>query len=152
MSGMGNYAADRITKLIAVETLGDGRTRAYLGGTVLLHLAENTGAFLSMGSTWPVALKYLVLLIIPIGICLYGLFHCFFKETDRIRAALIAAIVGGGMGNLIDRLMNDFTVIDFLNFGIGSLRTGILNTADLSVTFGALALLVYEWIKGRKST
>jgi signal peptidase II len=151
LGGIGNYAADRLSKIAAVELLGDGGIRSYFGGTVLLYLAENSGAFLSMGATWPTALKHLVLLIIPIGICLYGLFHCLFKESDRIRAFLIATIVGGGLGNLIDRLTNDFIVIDFLNFGIGSLRTGILNVADLSVTFGALALLAYEGI-GRRNT
>ena len=57
---------------------------------------------------------------------------------------IIVSIIGGGLGNLIDRLSNNFRVVDFLNFGIGSLRTGILNIADMSVTIGVLFLAVYS--------
>lgn len=48
------------------------------------------------------------------------------------------------MGNLVDRLFNNFKVIDFINFGIGNLRTGVMNSADLSVAFGAALLLITE--------
>ena len=41
--------------------------------------------------------------------------------------------------------VNGGIVIDFLNFGIGGLRTGILNVADLSVTFGALAFILMQF-------
>jgi lipoprotein signal peptidase len=37
-----------------------------------------------------------------------------------------------------------------MNFGIGSLRTGVLNVADLSITFGAIGLLIYEARRGRR--
>jgi signal peptidase II len=60
------------------------------------------------------------------------------------------SIISGGIGNLVDRLLNKFSVIDFLNFGIGSLRTGILNVADLSITFGAIALVIYEIVSNRR--
>ncbi|HOX92833.1 MAG TPA: signal peptidase II, partial [Spirochaetales bacterium] len=69
---------------------------------------------------------------------------------DRTRLILLACIIGGGLGNLGDRLFNGFAVTDFLNFGIGKLRTGVLNVADLSVTFGALALIAYEFKVSKK--
>ena len=47
-----------------------------------------------------------------------------------------------GSGNLIDRILHDGTVVDFLNFGIGSLRTGIFNVADVAIMGGA-ALLIF---------
>src|SRR5687768_7175296 len=58
----------------------------------------------------------------------------------------LALMVGGGLGNLIDRLINDGRVVDFLNVGIGPLRTGIFNVADLAITAGAVALL---FVRGR---
>jgi signal peptidase II len=73
-----------------------------------------------------------------------------FREEKLYRIIAGACIVGGGMGNLIDRIINNFFVIDFLNFGIGSLRTGILNIADISVTFGALFFLFYELRDAKK--
>ncbi|PID99718.1 MAG: signal peptidase II, partial [Acidobacteria bacterium] len=54
----------------------------------------------------------------------------------------LSCVIGGGIGNLYDRIFNDGIVIDFMNFGIGSLRTGILNVADLSVTFGAVIFVI----------
>ena len=50
-------------------------------------------------------------------------------------------VMGGGFGNLIDRIYNQGRVVDFMNLGIGSLRTGVFNVADLAVTFGAIAVV-----------
>lgn len=50
-------------------------------------------------------------------------------------------IFAGGVGNIIDRIVNDRHVIDFMNMGIGTLRTGIFNFADLCLTTGVVLLL-----------
>ncbi len=63
---------------------------------------------------------------------------------------LFITIVSGGLSNLFDRVFNDFYVIDFMNFGILNLRTGILNVADLSVKFGIAVLMIYEIIENNK--
>lgn len=142
-----NYSLDRITKLLATNYLEGKEAISFFYHTIVLQYAENTGAFLSTGSDWPDIVKYIVLVIIPILACLYGLYYCAFKLTDKILIIVIVSIIGGGLGNLIDRLTNNFRVVDFLNFGIGPLRTGILNVADMSVTFGILFLIFYR-IKG----
>lgn len=139
-----NFAADRLTKLLAVLFLKGRPAIGFLKDLIILIYAENTGAFLSLGRSWPVALKYTLLLIIPVCICIAVLLYCLFRERDTVRIVLMVSIVAGGLSNLIDRSFNDFAVIDFLNFGIGRLRTGILNVADLSVTFGGIALILYE--------
>jgi signal peptidase II len=53
------------------------------------------------------------------------------------------------LGNLIDRIVYKGIVIDFLNFGIGNLRTGILNIADMAITFGIILLLYAFLIQKR---
>ena len=136
-----NILLDRVTKLLAVNYLQGHNPISYLYNTIVLEYAENRGAFLSLGSNWPDALKYILLIIIPILGCLYALYYCTFKLKDKKSIIIYVSIIGGGLGNLMDRLFNDFSVVDFLNFGIGSLRTGILNVADMSVTFGIIALL-----------
>ena len=146
---MSNILLDRFTKILATYYL-EGKDTIYLFyNTVILKYAENTGAFLSVGSEWPDYAKYIALIIIPILVCLYGLYYCAFKLTDKKTVIVFVCIIGGGLGNLIDRLFNNFTVVDFLNFGIGSIRTGILNVADMSVTFGVIYLIV-EQIKGNR--
>jgi signal peptidase II len=139
-----NYLADSLTKYLALTFLKGNKPISYFNDMVILIFAENDGAFLGLGADWNVYVKYAVLLIIPIGVCIFALFYLMFKEKYMKRLVLISCIVGGGMGNLIDRLCNDFKAIDFMNFGVLNIRTGILNVADLSITFGAIILLIYE--------
>lgn len=65
-----NYSLDRITKMLAENYLQGRETLSYFYNTIVLEYAENRGAFLSVGSNWPDALKYVVLLIFPILVCL----------------------------------------------------------------------------------
>jgi signal peptidase II len=141
-----NYILDRVTKYIAIEYLKGNEGIRFFNNIFALIYAENTGAFLSLGKNWNVYIKYFVLLIIPIIICIIGLLYLMFKETKKYRIIIGSCIIGGGIGNLVDRLFNNFTVIDFMNFGIGNIRTGILNVADLSVTFGVILLILFEII------
>ena len=53
----------------------------------------------------------------------------------------VSLFVAGGIGNLIDRLANDGRVIDFMQVGVGWLRTGVFNVADMAITLGAACLL-----------
>jgi signal peptidase II len=145
-----NILADRLTKMLATALLKGRRPAAYLKNLVVFYYAENDGAFLSLGSGWNLYFKYFVFIIVPIGFCAVILAYLMIREKETIRVVLLSCIAGGGIGNLIDRLFNEFRVVDFLNFGIGSLRTGILNVADLSVTFGAVVLIVLE-LAGNKS-
>jgi signal peptidase II len=55
--------------------------------------------------------------------------------------AAVALLFAGGVGNLIDRITSGGSVVDFINLGIGSVRTGIFNVADVAITVGVLILL-----------
>lgn len=57
--------------------------------------------------------------------------------TDTVASALI---IGGGIGNLIDRISSGFAR-DFVVLSFGPIRTGIFNVADVAVTVGALLLI-----------
>jgi len=139
-----NLGLDRVTKVLA-ETYLRGRDGfSLLGGLIIVRYAENRGAFLGMGAAWPGWLKYAVLLVGPALVCLYGLWYSVRATRSGLAAACLASAIAGGLGNLADRALNDFVVVDFLNFGLGGLRTGILNVADLSLTFGLLAYLLLE--------
>jgi signal peptidase II len=146
-----NILADRLTKVWAVNQLQGKSPVGFLNDLVVIGYAENSGAFLSMGANWPMPVKYILLLVLPIATCLGILVYCFLKERNIVKIILITSFAAGGLGNLVDRLFNNFTVIDFLNFGIGSIRTGILNIADISITFAAIIYVVYELWEGRKA-
>jgi signal peptidase II len=50
-------------------------------------------------------------------------------------------LAGGGLGNLIDRITNEGRVVDFVSLGLGPVRTGFFNVADVAVLAGAMLLL-----------
>jgi signal peptidase II len=63
--------------------------------------------------------------------------------SGSVQIVSLSLICGGGFGNLIDRLRYDGYVMDFLNIGIGPIRTGIFNVADVALMAG-IALLVFQ--------
>ncbi len=148
---LANYGLDRLSKAFAVQELKGQGAHQFLGGIMVISYAENTGAFLSLGNSWPLPIKITLLLVLPTAVCLLGLYYALFREPDLVKAAAMATVIAGGLANLQDRLFNDFRVVDFLNFGIGNLRTGILNVADLSVTFGIVVWMILEIKSGKKT-
>ena len=61
----------------------------------------------------------------------------------------LTLLIAGGLGNLIDRLVYGY-VTDFLNVGIGSLRTGIFNVADMAIMLGVGLLFFAGDGEGKK--
>ena len=57
----------------------------------------------------------------------------------------------GGASNLIDRVLRDGHVVDYLVLNLGSLHTGVFNLADIAIMAGAAALLVAELRKPRQA-
>jgi signal peptidase II len=53
----------------------------------------------------------------------------------------LALVVAGGVSNLADRVARG-TVVDFLNVGVGSIRTGIFNVADMAIMAGIALTLI----------
>lgn len=60
---------------------------------------------------------------------------------NTMMALAFAFVIGGGIGNLIDRVAYG-SVTDFLQFRLGAFKTGIFNMADVSVSMGVLFLFV----------
>ena len=133
---------DRVTKHVAATTLSDASSRSFLADTVRLEYAENTGAFLGLGADWPVAVRRAVFGF-GNALLLGGLAVIAVRGRWPTRALLgVALVVAGGSSNLLDRIAYGM-VIDFMNVGIGSLRTGIFNVADMAIMLGA-GILVLE--------
>jgi len=126
---------DRATKHIATTMLA-GTTRSFLADTVRLEYAENAGAFLSLGATWPLWVRT-ALFGIGNGVLLFALTVMAMRRRWSGPALVgLALCVAGGTSNLLDRLAFG-KVVDFLNVGVGPLRTGIFNVADMAIMLGA---------------
>ncbi len=139
----GFLAVDRVTKLIAFEMLAGRPGEDYLGGFLRLIYQENRGAMLSLGAGLPESIRFLFFTVLVATVLVALLLFVLLKRTLSVKDALAAALViGGGLGNVIDRLLYDGAVLDFLNVGIGDLRTGVFNLADVAILAGLLLYLV----------
>jgi signal peptidase II len=142
---IGCVSCDQVSKMTAREYLPGTGVHSYLGDTFRLEYAENPGSFLSLGDSLPSSVRYAAFTV-GVGVFVAALL-AWAVLSPRLawpeRLALVA-IGASGASNLIDRIRYDGMVTDFLNVGIGSLRTGIFNVADAIVMMGAICLL-FAW-------
>ena len=70
------------------------------------------------------------------------------REHDRLPTLVLVALslfLGGGVGNLIDRLIFDGRVSDFMVIQVGSISTGVFNVADMALMLALGLILVSSW-------
>ena len=70
--------------------------------------------------------------------------------TQKLFCFALASILGGAIGNVIDRLMHGY-VVDFLDFYWGSRHFPAFNVADMGITLGAALLILDELLRSRRS-
>lgn len=140
---LGSIGCDQVTKVTAQKYLEGRPTLSYLGDTFRLTYIENHGAFLGLGSSLPAYARTAIFTVL-VGGLLLGLLIWVLRKKDLSKTALVASslLIGGGVGNLIDRVMNQGGVVDFMNLGLGSLRTGIFNVADVWIVIGACLFFI----------
>jgi signal peptidase II len=136
----GVIAADQLTKHEAARLLLEGDRHSYLGDVLRLELARNPGAFLGLGARLPQAVRTGVFTWGVAALVLWTLWIALVRRPALLHALGAGLVAAGGIGNLWDRLVAGGLVIDFLNFGIGPLRTGIFNVADLAIVAGVVLL------------
>jgi signal peptidase II len=128
---------DQAAKHIARNTLSDPGGVSLLNDTVRLELVENRGAFLSLGSDFSdSARRFLFVGFAWALLEAIGIGWVLGPNRGVAHVVGLALVLGGGMGNLIDRVLRDGLVTDFVQIGIGSLRTGIFNLSDLTIVLG----------------
>ena len=141
---MVTVGCDRVTKHIASATLSEAPSQSFAADTFRLDYVENTGAFLGLGADWPPRVRTAVFSG-GSGLLLVVLIVAAIRSRWPRQSLLgVALFVAGGASNLFDRI-TDGVVIDFMNVGIGSLRTGIFNVADVAIMAGAAILVVEGW-------
>ncbi len=89
-----------------------------------------------------------VLSVAALIICAF-LLHWMYKETDKIKIMSLGLIVGGAIGNVIDRVRYE-AVLDFLDFHYQHYHWPAFNVADTCICIGAFILIYLEIKNGRK--
>lgn len=136
---------DQITKTAAQYHLPSSHPVYLMGDLFQFQYSTNTGAFMGLGAGLPSAVRFWTLTI-SVGMALIGTlgFVWASREMGHPLSILGASlIVGGGVSNLLDRLLHNGAVVDFVSMGVGNLRTGVFNLADVAIMAGAGILLAW---------
>ncbi len=134
---LGITAADQITKYLVVANIPLYGEVPFIPDVLHLTYVQNTGAAFSMlqGMQWLFAVIFLLLTVL--------LFWEYFKSPlpfTRLERLCIAAVYGGGLGNMIDRVRLGY-VVDMIETRF--IQFPIFNVADCFITCGSILLLVH---------
>ncbi len=132
---------DQVIKFWVIDNLELGQTRDFIviGGEKVLGLTLHFNDGAVFGSFSGMRILLIILPIVMIAICLYIMFKR--KITNPFPIMLFGAIIGGGLGNLIDRIFRGGEVIDY--FDVQIFDFAIFNFADCFITVGCILMAVY---------
>jgi len=122
---------------------------------ILYHVRNKAIAF-SIGENIPGQFRLVLFIIVPILVLIFLTWY-YFKTTDftRLQRWAIAGIIGGGIGNIIDRIARKDGVVDFISvkfYGLfGMQRWPTFNCADASVVVCCIILLLTMIIPVRRN-
>lgn len=137
-----NFSCDQISKELVRNKVDSNAYIPLVKDNFILTKVENTGAALGFGANFSPIIKEALLNFLPLIVLLVLVVRIFKKQNLSIwNLIAFAFLIGGGLGNLIDRFLYG-SVTDFFHLKIGFLRTGIFNMTDVSVTIGAICLLI----------
>lgn len=128
-------AADQLLKMVVIHDVKPVGSIDVIDGLLKLEYSENTGAAFSMmeGGRWG-------FLAITVVLCAFFIFAMFcYNNHEFFSRAASVLIVGGGIGNAIDRLAHSY-VVDYISI---SFFPAIFNFADCCVVVGAIFLVIH---------
>ena len=141
-------AADQFVKLMIVKHLERFQVVPVLPHLNIVHM-QNTGVAFSMFNTAPAAVFILLGAVVSAAILVWLRRNPY---RQRLVAAALTLILGGALGNATDRAMRG-SVVDFIDFYVGSWHFAAFNVADCAISVGA-GLLILDMLldRGRSGT
>jgi len=145
-----NIGCDQVTKAIVRDKMDSNSYYPFLYNHFTLVRVENTGAFLSLGDSLPGILKIILLNILPLIAIIWGIVFILTKiNLNRVTLFSLILIIGGGAGNLYDRMVHG-SVTDFMWMNLILFKTGVFNVADLSITTGVIIILIQALLERKQ--
>jgi signal peptidase II len=144
------FIADFFTKWMVQQHFTLGESVGLIPGFALTYVM-NPGAAFSMFATWPALYRLPLFIAVTIG-ALWAAWQYWkgLPDTDRLSALALGLVVGGALGNLLDRIRYG-EVVDFIEVGVRSVYTWpIFNVADSAVCVG-VGFLIYRSLKPFKA-
>ena len=139
-------ACDQLPNNIPQQKLIPNQPISFLNDVLILIRTQNPVAIMSLGADLSAQFRFLFFVIFA-SIILVALLIYTFKAHDISLSQImgLSFIVGGGVGNLIDRLAHQGEVVDFIHLDLGFFQTGIFNLADVAIFLGIFLFLLFNW-------
>jgi len=142
------FLADQFTKVLILGyyRLGDS---TYITSFFNLVRVHNTGAafsFLASASGW----QRWFFTVVGIGAAVFIVWLLRSHGGQKLFAFSLACLLGGALGNVLDRLLHGY-VVDFIQLHYGGWYFPSFNIADMAITAGAVGLILDELLRVRRS-
>lgn len=141
---LGIVALDQWTKWLIEENVAIGEARASILGVFHITHTQNNGSAWGMlsGQTW----LFILVMLLFIAVLVFIIWKKWLSK--KFELLCLAAVLGGGLGNMIDRmfkdgLVTDMICLDFMDFPV-------FNVADCFISVGCIALAVYVLLFDRE--
>ena len=140
--------ADQLSKTLVLGyyQLGDSTVLTPFFNLVRVHNYGAAFSFLASAGGW----QRWFFTALGLGAALFIVWMLRAHAGQKLFSFALACILGGAVGNVIDRLMHGY-VVDFLDFHWGSWHFPAFNLADSAITVGAVALILDELLRVRHS-
>lgn len=145
-------ALDQYTKQLILAHFRYGESVPVLGDVFSLTYVQNPGAAFGLLSRWDSSFRIPFFIVVPlVALVSIGLVLRKISAKDYPMALALSLVVGGAIGNLIDR-MNFGYVVDFLDFhwGVYGPHFPAFNVADIAITVGVFFLILDIYLKEAK--
>ena len=128
---------DQLTKRLALGALDLRQPVSVLGNYFRFTLAWNQGAAFSMSWGGPMVLTVFT----AIAVIMIAVFIWRLRNHTPLFFIALGAILGGALGNLLDRFIYGM-VVDFIDIGTSGWRWPTFNAADIAITIGGILLVI----------
>ena len=141
-------AADQLTKAWIVGHVPENTIASrHMGDFLWIVHMRNLGIAFSIGDSISRLLRMALFIVLPACFLSAAAVYSFVSKTLTLfQRYAISIIIGGGVGNLIDRIFRPEGVVDFISFSLfgifGLERFPTFNIADMSITIGAALLVI----------
>ena len=146
---LGTVLVDQVVKVLVASRFELGDRIPVIEGLFDLTYVLNPGGVWGLGRDLGMLPRAVIFLALPIAITALAVYYAWsLPARDRLRHAAIALVIGGAIGNLIDRLRLDPpAVIDFLLFHFRERYWPAFNIADSAICVGVAVLVVSSFFE-----
>ncbi len=154
---IGVITLDQVSKLLAIAHLKGGDSFVIIDKVLRFTYVENRGAAFGMLDDK----RWIFLVLSTVGIAAMIVFLFKFAKGNKLLSTALAFVIGGGIGNMIDRIFLGF-VVDFIDFyAFPKVWMWVFNIADSFVCVGAGLVILYilldtvkevKEVKGKRQT